>query len=104
MERVDACRALLAKRACRILQLRPGHWHRLEIYTLPRADSLAARILEPAITRSGIEGTISLGMAVLSPGEDGQDLLPADESRRSRAPQGNHAGECALRRRGLPGR
>ena len=32
-------------------------------------------------------------MALLPPGEDGQDLLPADESRRSRPHQEHHAGE-----------
>ena len=82
-------------RAGRVLQLRRRHRHRLEIRALPRADPLAARVVGSAIAGSGSQGAVTLGMAVLSPGEDGQGVLPADESRRPRAPQEHHAGEPA---------
>ena len=45
-----------------------------------------------------------MGMAVLPQGEDGQGVLPADEPRRSRAPQEHHAGQPAPRRSRLPRR
>ena len=49
---------------------------------VPRADSLEACILGPAVTRPGGEGAITVGVAVLPPGEDGQGVLPADEPSR----------------------
>jgi hypothetical protein len=42
-------------------------------------------------------------MAILSPGENGQDVLPADESRRSCAHQEHYAGQPASRYSRLPG-
>ena len=45
-----------------------------------------------------------MGVAVLPPGEDGQELLPADEPRRACASQEHPAGERQSGRAGFPGR
>ena len=88
----------------RVLQLRRRYGDRVEIGAVPRADPLAARVLGSAIARPGGQGTVALGMALLSPGEDGQDILPADESRRSCPHQEHHAGESGSGRSRLPRR
>ncbi len=56
------------------------------------------RIVESAIAGPGRQGAVTLGMAVLPQGEDRQDVLSADESRRSCALQEHHAGKSASRR------
>src|SRR5262249_31255937 len=64
----------------RVLQLWRRYGDCLEVGALPRADPLAARDVGPTIAGPGGQGEVTVGMAVLPPGEDRQELLPADES------------------------
>ena len=82
---------LLAMRPRRVLQLRRRHRDNLEICAVPRADPLAACIVGSAVTEWPSERKVALGMDLLSQGEGRQDLLPPDESRRSRTHQEHHA-------------
>ena len=58
--------------------------------------------MEPAIAGSGSQGTVTLKVAVLSPCDDGEGVLPANESRRPRAHQEHHAGKSWSGRPHLP--
>src|SRR5208337_2539414 len=85
------CRlAVLAECDCPVLQLWRGHGNAMEIGAVPRADPLAARVLESPIARPRGQRTVALGVALLSPGKNGKNLLSADESRRSHSRQDDH--------------
>ena len=65
---------------------------------------MAPRLVGAAVAGSRDQGTISMGMALLSKGENRQDLLPANESRRPRPHPKHHARGPASRRSRVPGR
>src|SRR5207253_4044879 len=77
----DASWPVLAGGSRAVLQLRLGHGDNLEVHPLARADSLAECLLGSTCPGPGGQGAMSLGMAVLPEGQDGQDLLPAHESK-----------------------
>lgn len=52
------------------LQLRSGHGHDLENRGIPRADTVAARVVGPTFTRPRSQRDVSLGLAVLPPGKN----------------------------------
>ncbi len=85
--------AVLAGRARRVLQLRGRYGYGLEVGPLSRAGTLASCYVGALVAGSRTQGAVAVGVAVLPPGEDGQEFLPADESRRARAPQEHPAGE-----------
>jgi hypothetical protein len=94
---------VLASRARRLFQLRGRYRNRLEVRPLPRTDSLAACNVGAAVARSRSKGAVTLGVAVLPPREDRQDLLPADESRRACTSQEHPVGERQPGRARFPG-
>jgi len=57
---------VLARADCRVIQLRHGHGDHLEVVSLTRTDSLAARILEPPVSEPRDQAIIALGTAALS--------------------------------------
>jgi hypothetical protein len=70
----------------------------------PRADPLASRDLGPAVTGSGGQTALALGVGLLSSGEDRPGVLPADEPDRQCAPSEHHARRPRSRRPSLPRR
>ncbi len=93
-----------ASRAGRILQLRCRYRDRLEVGGLSRAKPLASCHVGAPVAGPRTQGAVTLGVDVLPPGKDGQELLPADESRRAGAPQEHPAGERQPGHACFPGR
>lgn len=74
-----ACRSLLASGSGGFLQLRGRYRHRLEDAAFPQANPLAAHLVGPAVSRSGGQGIVPVGLALLSPRQNGKSILATDE-------------------------
>ena len=91
MESARAGWKVLALRARHVLQLRRRHGDDLEICVVPRTDLVAARLVGSAVTRRSSQEEISLGVDLLSKGEDGEDFSSTDEPGGPRTPQEHRA-------------